>query len=263
MSTIRANQLNVRLGDSAVLRDVDAQFGVGWTAVVGPNGAGKSTLLRALAGLLPAATGSIEIDSVPLITLSAPQRAQKIAWLSQLSPADADLTVRETVALGRLPHVGLFGAMRAEDEAAVELAMRQMACSAWQDRRLPQLSGGERQRVLLARALATQAPVLLLDEPTTHLDPPHQVGLIGLLRELAEHCVVVSVLHDLSLALHADRLLLLDAGRVQAHASSRSPELHQALSAVFGGSIRVDDAHEVPRIDLVHEPRTPFQDPQA
>jgi iron complex transport system ATP-binding protein len=260
MSTIRAAGLGVRLGERAVLHAIDAELSTGWTAVVGPNGAGKSTLLRALAGLLPGTTGSVEIDGMPLAALAAQQRARKIAWLSQLSPADADLTVRETVALGRLPHVGLFGAMRPEDDAAVDDALTRMACRDWQDRRLPQLSGGERQRVLLARALATQAPILLLDEPTTHLDPPHQVSLIRLLRELAGNCVVVSVLHDLSLALHADQLLLLDAGRVQAHGSSRSPLLHHALAAVFGGSIQVDDTQAVPRIQLVHALHAPHQD---
>jgi iron complex transport system ATP-binding protein len=162
-----------------------------------------------------------------------------LAWLSQGSDTTGELTARETVALGRLPHTGLFGAMAPRDEAAVERAMALTECSAWADRRLQQLSGGERQRVLLARALATEAPVLLLDEPTTHLDAPHQVALARLARRLAPTHTVVTVLHDLPLALAADRVLVLAAGRVRAHADADDPALHAALVAAFGGAVQV------------------------
>jgi iron complex transport system ATP-binding protein len=129
---------------------------------------------------------------------------------------------------------------------------------AWQHRRLPDPSGGERQRVLLARALAVRSPVLLLDEPTTHLDPPHQVALVRLLRRLGREQVVVSVLHDLPLALHADRVVVLQAGQVQADAASDNPGLHAALEQVFEHAVRVQrvgDRHIVlPNVDEISPP---------
>ncbi len=235
-----ARQLSAMRGTREVLVRVDAAFAPGWTAVVGPNGAGKSTLLRVLAGLMPASQGEVVLDGRPLADWPAAERARRIAWLAQQGEAEGELTVREVVALGRLPHLGLFGAAGAVDEQAVDAALEATECTAWQHRRLHQLSGGERQRVLLARALATEAPVLLLDEPTTHLDAPHQVALVKLLRRLAERRTVVSVMHDLPLALHADRVLVLKAGRVHAEGAHDDPALHRALVAAFEGAIRID-----------------------
>ncbi|HET7772358.1 MAG TPA: ABC transporter ATP-binding protein [Burkholderiaceae bacterium] len=238
-------------GAREVLRGVDLELRTGWTAIVGPNGAGKSTLLRALAGLLPLRAGQVRLHGQDLATLSLRQRAQQLAWLSQGGENEGELSVRETVALGRLPHIGLFGAPDAADERAVDAAMQAMACNEWQHRRLPELSGGERQRVLLARALATEAGVLLLDEPTTHMDPPHQVALIRLLRRIAPQRTVLSVLHDLNLALHADRLIVMDQGRVVAEGAQQDPRLHAALSAVFGGAIQIRAAAPAPVVSLV------------
>ncbi|MFO1272574.1 MAG: ABC transporter ATP-binding protein [Rubrivivax sp.] len=235
-----ARQLSALRGTREVLVRVDAAFAPGWTAVVGPNGAGKSTLLRVLAGLMPASQGEVVLDGRPLEDWPAAERARRIAWLAQQGEAEGELTVREVVALGRLPHLGLFGAAGAVDEQAVDAALEATECTAWQHRRVHQLSGGERQRVLLARALATEAPVLLLDEPTTHLDAPHQVALVKLLRRLAERRTVVSVMHDLPLALHADRVLVLKAGRVHAEGAHDDPALHRALVAAFEGAIRID-----------------------
>jgi len=151
-----------------------------------------------------------------------------------------ELTVRETVALGRIAHLGLLGTPGPHDQAAVDHAMALTECRAWQDRRLHELSGGERQRVLLARVLATEAPLLLLDEPTTHLDAPHQVALARLFRRLGAERGVVSVLHDLPLALHADRVLVLERGRVLADGRYDDPALHAALVQAFGGAIRIE-----------------------
>jgi iron complex transport system ATP-binding protein len=153
-----------------------------------------------------------------------------------------DLTVRELVALGRLPHLGLFGASGPEDERCIDEAMQATACQAWAARSLQQLSGGERQRCLLARALAVRAPVLLLDEPTTHLDPPHQVAVVRLLQALARQGTVASVLHDLPLALQADRVLLLRAGRVVAEGAHDDPALHAALCETFEHAVRIEHA---------------------
>ncbi len=243
-ATLRAEDLQVSLGDRSVLQGVSFGLRPGWTAIVGPNGAGKSTLLRTLAGLLPPASGRVLLDERPLPDWGAAARARRIAWLAQQGEASGDLSVRDVVMLGRLPHLGLFGSPGVDDHAAADAALDATGCADWQQRRLPDLSGGERQRVLLARALAVGAPVLLLDEPTTHLDPPHQVAVVRLLQRLAAAgTLVVSVLHDLPLALQAERLLVLQGGRVLADAPSASAEAHAALVDVFGGAVSVEQVN--------------------
>ncbi|MDP1790890.1 MAG: ABC transporter ATP-binding protein [Methylibium sp.] len=237
---LRADGLRVALGAHPVLHDLSLRLTPGWTAIVGPNGAGKSTLLRTLAGLLTPARGSVWLQDRRLAEWPARERAQRIAWLAQQGDTSGDLTARETVQLGRLPQLGLFALPGPADEEIVDEAMAATECSDWQHARLHELSGGERQRVLLARALAVRAPVLLLDEPTTHLDPPHQVALVRLLRRLARSHTVVSVLHDLPLALQADRLVVLQAGRLRAEGSHDDPALHGALVDVFDGALRVE-----------------------
>ena len=240
-SALRTDSLGVSLGSTRALDDVSIGFDPGWTAIVGPNGAGKSTLLRALAGLQAPHSGSVQLHGRAMPGWSDRERAARIAWLGQQAEMTGELTAREVVQLGRLPHHGLFGAPTARDEAVVDAAMRDAECSAWQTRRLQELSGGERQRVLIARALAVDAAILLLDEPTTHLDPPHQIALVRLLRQRAAGGVaVVSVLHDLALALLADRLVVLDRGRLRAVGRSDEPRLHDALIGVFGGAIRIE-----------------------
>ena len=240
MTSLVARQVSVRLGSTQALKDVSLSAHAGWTAVVGPNGAGKSTLLRVLAGLHAADAGQVELGGTPLAELPARARAQKMAWLAQQGESTGELTAREIVRLGRLPSLGLFGPTTPADEAVVDRAMAAAECDAWQDRRLHEMSGGERQRVLLARALAVEAPVLLLDEPTTHLDPPHQVVLMRLVRQqVRAGTMVVSVLHDLSFALLADHLVVMDGGRIRAEGPCGDPALHAALVEVFGGAIRI------------------------
>ena len=247
-NVLEARRLVVTLGRRRVLDDVSCLFSNGWTAIVGPNGAGKSTLLRALAGLVSPTSGDVAVDGTPLADLSAGERCRRIAWLPQAGEASGDLTARETVALGRLPHLGLFATLQAADEAAIDRAMVATSCSAWQDRLLTELSGGERQRVLLARALATEATTLLLDEPTTHLDPPHQVAVVRLLRQLAETRVVVTVLHDLALAFQADRLLVVAAGSIAIAGAHDDPTLHRALMDTFDGAVRIEAGRGRPRV---------------
>jgi iron complex transport system ATP-binding protein len=243
-AALRAEGLSVALGDTTVLHSVSVELPPGWTAIVGPNGAGKSTLLRALAGLLPRRAGQVWLQGPPLDDGSPRARARQVAWLAQQGQAHGDLTVRELVQLGRLPHLGLFGAPGPEDERQVDAAMQATECAAWQQRRLQQLSGGERQRCLLARALAVQAPVLLLDEPTTHLDPPHQVAVVRLLQRLGRQGTVASVLHDLPLALQADQVLLLQRGRVVARGAHDDPRLHAAICEVFEHAVRIQRVGE-------------------
>ncbi len=241
MTTLRAHSVSVRLGSTQALDGVSLVVEPGWTAIVGANGAGKSTLLRALAGLQAVDAGEVRLGDQPIGHWTARARAQQISWLAQQGEATGDLTVRDVVQLGRLPALGLFGAPGADDAARVDRAMADTGCEAWQQRRLNELSGGERQRVLLARALAVEAPLLLLDEPTTHLDPPHQVALVRLLqRQACAGITVVSVLHDLSLALRADRLIVMDAGRIRAAGVPGDAALQRELVDVFSGAIRIE-----------------------
>ncbi len=261
---LQTRDLRVRLGRRDVLQGVALDVGPGWTALVGPNGAGKSTLLRALAGLQPPHGGRVLLDGLDLHATKPVERARRLAWLAQQGDVTGELTVRETVELGRIAHLGVLGTPGAADRAAVARAMALTECAAWQGRRLHELSGGERQRVLLARVLATEAPLLLLDEPTTHLDAPHQVALARLFRRLARQAVppgatddgtrpraVLSVLHDLPIALQADRLLVLADGRLQAAGAPTDAAVQATLVRVFGGAIRIEpDAAGRPRVAL-------------
>jgi iron complex transport system ATP-binding protein len=234
-----ATGIGVTLGAAAVLDDVSIELQPGhWTAIVGPNGAGKSTLLSVLAGLRRPDRGQVRVGGMHLAALPARERARRVAWLAQQGEADGDLTVRTIAGLGRLPHQGLFGSPDARDLHAVERALEATGSTAFAHRRLGELSGGERQRALLARVLAVQAPVVLLDEPTTHLDPPHQRAVLrcitGLVRQQA---AVAAVLHDLTLALAADQVVVMARGRVQASGAPGDPAVHAAIEAVFEQAI--------------------------
>jgi iron complex transport system ATP-binding protein len=241
VTALLASHVSVTLGRTQALRDVSFAPLPGWTAIVGPNGAGKSTLLRVLAGLQTTDAGEVRLHGKPLAAWTPRERATRMAWLGQHGDLGGALTAREIVLLGRLPSLGLFAGPGPDDEARVDQAMVDAECAEWRDRRLDELSGGERQRVLLARALAVGAPLLLLDEPTTHLDPPHQASLARLLRrQVGAGATVVSVLHDLSLAFLADRLTVMSGGRVHAEGDRDDPALHEALREVFGGAIRVE-----------------------
>jgi iron complex transport system ATP-binding protein len=258
MAVLQALGLAVRLGERRVLDGVDLSIAPGWTAIVGPNGAGKSTLLRTLAGLQATAAGHVRLHGQDVHRMRAADRARHLAWLAQQSEVTGELTVRETVALGRIARLGLMGTPGPADTAAVDHAMALTECTDWAGRRLMELSGGERQRVLLARALATEAPLLLLDEPTTHLDAPHQVALARLFARLARDPAaprsVVSVLHDLPIALRADRVVVMARGRVLAAGAPQDPALQRALEAVFQGAIRIDaDADGRARVALALE----------
>lgn len=241
-AALRAESLTVRIGTRAVVEDMSLALQAGtWTAVVGPNGAGKSSLLQGLAGLRRAASGRVWLLDRPLEQWPAAERARRLAWLSQHAEATGELAARDVVALGRLPHHGLFGAPGATDRRAVEEALACTDCTALAGRRLDELSGGERQRVLLARALAVQAPVMLLDEPTTHLDAPHQQRLLAHLQALASAgATLACVLHDLNLALSAHRVLVMRAGRLCGDGAPGDPALQDALVRAFDGAVTIE-----------------------
>jgi len=237
---IHAQSVSARLGNSLILKDVTVSLRAGlWTSIVGPNGAGKSTLLKVLAGLLPH-QGTVSLLGQPLGQWSARQRAQRLAWLGQNEASADDLTVFDVAMLGRLPHQPWLSTPSAGDHLAVEQALRVTQAWDWRARSLGQLSGGERQRVLLARALAVQAQVLLMDEPLANLDPPHQADWLAIVRALvSQGKTVVSVLHEVSMALQADDMVLMQHGRVTHQGACGDPEMHQALVDVFEGRISI------------------------
>lgn len=184
------------------------------TALLGTNGAGKSTLLRTLAGLQPPLAGDIFWEGNSLASLTPEERAKRLSIVLTVRPETGNLTVREVVALGRLPHrQGLWGSRNAAADAeAVERAMRLTTTSAWSERPVSRLSDGERQRVFIAKALAQETPLILLDEPTAFLDYPSRVQFFNLLKRLTNEMgkTVLLSSHDVELAAaHADRILLL------------------------------------------------------
>lgn len=231
-STLEARGLSVALGGKVIVRDVDLQLQPGRvTALVGQNGSGKSTLLRALARVLPAHAGSVQLDGQDIHALPSREVARRLAYLPQASAASAGMTVRSLVELGRMPHLGRFGFLRGDDHAAVAWALEATELTRYSDRRVDTLSGGERQRAWLAVALAQRARLLLLDEPTTYLDVRHQLDVLALVRDLNRDAglTVCWVLHDLNAAAaFSDDIVWLREGRVLASGASdelMTPEL--------------------------------------
>lgn len=210
--------LSVSYGEKAVLQQVGFHLAAGQVlAVIGPNGAGKSTLIRALSGVLPAAGGTVRLDGRDLRQYSEVERARRIAVVPQAVNLPAAFTVWETVLLGRTPHLNWLGQLTAKDEDIARWALERTDTQALAGRPVNQLSGGEQQRVLLARALAQSAPVMLLDEPTAHLDLQYQLSLLELVRKLAhqEKLAVLVALHDLNLvSRYADKVALLAEGKL-------------------------------------------------
>jgi iron complex transport system ATP-binding protein len=224
------------------------------TVLVGPNGAGKTTLIRALAGLLPA-DGRITLDDKPLPSFDPRERARRIAYLPQGNVFHWPMPVEAVVALGRYPHADPFAAASQRDRDAVRAALAATDTEAFAARPVTSLSGGERARVALARALATQAPVLLADEPTVSLDARHQLIVMNVLREAAHNgTAVLAVLHDLSLAARfADNVLLMQDGRIVTQGEPKDVLTTERIAQVFGVSaqmLNVDGA----QVPVAHRP---------
>ena len=187
-------------------------------ALIGPNGAGKSTIIRAASGVIPS-SGHIRTNGDDFHSLTSLQRARYLAVVPQAISLPPAFTVWETVLMGRTPYLGFLGHTSSHDEELARQALNRVNALEFSDRRVGELSGGERQRVLLARALCQSTPILLLDEPTAHLDLQYQVSLLELVSELAhkDNLAVLVALHDLNLAAHyADRIALMVAGNIKA-----------------------------------------------
>ena len=240
---LAAQQLQVVLGGQRLLHGVQLAVPARkWTAIVGPNGAGKSTLLRTLAGLLPQRQwqGQIEWMGRTLADWPRRERARQLAWLGQNETGAQDLSAYDVVMLGRLPHQAWLAPASAQDHAVVQQCLQQTGAWDWRMRPLGALSGGERQRVLLARCLAVQAQVLLMDEPLANLDPPHQSHWMQTVQQLVlQGRSVVSVLHELGIALQSDHMVVMQAGQVLHQGATADRATHAALEAVFAHRIRV------------------------
>jgi iron complex transport system ATP-binding protein len=239
---LRAEQLGLRTpgrrSERWLVRKLSLELAPGTvTVIVGPNGSGKTTLLRALLGLIEPAEGRVLLDGKPLAQHSLRARARTCAWLPQRTDLPWSMTARELVMLGRAPHLSALAGPGKLDHDEVLAALARVRAEELCDRDVRTLSGGELQRVLLARLLASKAPLLLLDEPTTALDIGHALALLELVQELAAagHGVVLS-LHDLELARrHGDRALLLRGDGLGGHALGMAQEILQPglLAEVF------------------------------
>jgi iron complex transport system ATP-binding protein len=216
---LKIQDLSVHYGTRHILHDVSLDVHGGEVlALIGPNGAGKTTLIRAVSGVIPYA-GRVAANGDDFASLSTIQRARYVATVPQAVSLPPAFTVWETVLLGRTPHMNFLGQPSQKDEETARQALDRVGALPFSERRVGELSGGEQQRILLARALCQSTPILLLDEPTAHLDLQYQVNILKLVHDLAhkDRLAVLIALHDLNLAAHyADRIALLVAGKIKA-----------------------------------------------
>lgn len=242
MSDIDLAGVGVRLAGRAILCDVSIHMGSGaWVGIVGPNGAGKTTLLRVIAGLQPY-DGSVVIDGVEARAITQRRRARIVSLVPQRPTFPDGMTVGDYVLLGRTPHIGYFDVETRTDRMAVTRALVRLGVADFAPRTLSSLSGGEQQRVVLARSLAQEASVLLLDEGTSALDVGAQQEVLDLVDDLrnSEGLTVVSAMHDLMLAAqYPDRLALLSGGRIVRSGQPREVLTSDVISVHYDARVRV------------------------
>ena len=244
MTAIGLRHVTVELGGRAVVRDVDLDVAEGeWVALIGPNGAGKTTLLRSIARLVPF-SGSIELDGRDTEGLARAELARLLAVVPQEPSTPPWMTVGEYVLLGRTPHLGPLAKEGLRDRGAAAEALARLDLLGYAERRLGTLSGGEKQRVVVARALAQEARIVLLDEPTASLDIGHQQQALELLDALRAESglTLVAAMHDLTLAAqYADRMVLLDDGRIVADGGPGDVLTEHLIARHYDASIQVVD----------------------
>jgi iron complex transport system ATP-binding protein len=245
VSAVAVHNLSVELGGSRILEDVSGTAEPGeWVTLIGPNGAGKTTFLRAVAGLVEG-RGSIELEGEPVAAMSRRELARRVALVPQAPHVPPEMSVAEYVLLGRTPHIGYFRGEGRRDLEATDRALARLDLVQLADRRLGTLSGGERQRAVLARALAQEPSILLLDEPTSSLDIGRQQQALELVDALRRDggITVLSAMHDLTLAgQYADRLVFLDGGRVVASGTAREVLTSTLIASHYGAAVTVTSA---------------------
>jgi iron complex transport system ATP-binding protein len=238
---IAMESVGVRYGRDRVVEDVDLRVPEGsWAGLIGPNGAGKTTLLKALAGLVPH-SGMVRLGGESALSGGRRTMARAIAYVPQ-RPMAPTMTVHEYVLLGRTPHLSYFGTEGRKDLSVAAAVLERLELGALRERALATLSGGEFQRAVLGRALAQEAPILVMDEPTSGLDVGHQLSVLELVDELRRErrLTVLSAMHDLTLAgQFADRLYLLDGGRVVASGPATSVLTEGAIRRHYGATVQI------------------------
>ncbi len=240
---LRIENLSVNYGSRRVLQEVSLSVQSGEiVALIGPNGAGKSTLIRAASGVIPVESGRIYTNGDDFHALAPMQRAKYLAVVPQAVALPPAFTVWETVLMGRTPYLGFLGQPSSADEEIARKALKRVNALGLAERRVGELSGGEQQRVLLARALCQSTPIMLLDEPTAHLDLQYQVSLLDLIGNLAHHdkLAVLIALHDLNLAArYADRVALMVAGKIKASGTPREVLTPELISEAYSLPVQV------------------------
>lgn len=258
---IEAQDLRFRYRDDWVIRDIDVSIGGGEAvAVIGPNGSGKSTLLKILSGILTPQEGSVLLSGRDISEFSRREVSKRIALVSQDGGGNFPFSVRDVVLMGRAPYLSGFALEKKGDYERVRWAMEVTDLVGLSDRLLMELSGGERQRALIARALAQDTQLLLLDEPTAYLDIGHQVAVSGLLRRLHREYqkTVVSVTHDINLAsTFFDRVILMSDGRVFADGTPDEVIRKDTIEEVYHTRVLVDTnpVYDRPRVTLLDTDR--------
>lgn len=235
--TIGAHGLTYEIEGETLLDGVSLRADRGqFVGLIGPNGAGKSTLLRTISGILRYRRGAVSLEGADLQTLSSREIASSLALIPQIAPYTYGFTSMELVLMGRYPHLGRFQIEGKEDDRIARDAMRMTETEQFADRTLDTLSGGERQRVFVARALAQQPRILLMDEPTANLDVLHQLKVLDLVRRLVDDgLTAIAAVHDLNMAArYCDKLVLLSGGRVLAEGTPSEVLTPDTIASAFG-----------------------------
>lgn len=240
---LEALALTLAYNGSPVVRDLSFSLARGqFVGLVGANGSGKSTVVRALSRVLPPVRGQVLLDGVNIHRMSARELARRLAVVPQQVTVGFPFTAREVVLMGRAPHLTRFGLERERDYEIADRCLSLTGVAQFADRPITNLSGGERQRCLIARALAQEPDVVLLDEPTAHLDINHQIEILDLIRTLSAErgLATLVVLHDLNLASqYCDSLMLLAGGRLLAHGAPREVVTEEHIRAAYGADVQV------------------------